>query len=211
MVASLRRVALVLPLVGPGARRMSGAIAQAPPRSLLHLLGPVRRTLRPPATARQVLAILTALDEQEIRYWVAGGWGVDALAGHQSRHHDDVDIVLDDFERTVGRAAEALFTRGFAVVERELNPTWMPDRWHLEDRANCHVELVSLDLPLLQRAAEAFPAGRALAPFGTGTIGGREVPCLGADAQCIVHSGYPTRPVDRHDLGLLQLLRSSTL
>ncbi len=209
--AALRRGLLALPLVGPAARRLSGAVTHAPARSPLGRLARARAALRPPATGRQVLAILAVLEEMKVRHWVAGGWGVDALAGRQTRDHDDVDIVLDDFDRTVEAVAAALGARGFREVERDRRPTWMPDRRHLEDRAGCQVELVSLDLALVQRACSAAaPPGRPeLVAFGTGRIGGQPVPCLSADAQLVVHGGYASRPADRHDLELLQELRSS--
>lgn len=211
LAASLRRVLLDSPLVGGYVRRVSAAIGQAPPHSLIGRLAPLRAVLRPPATGSQVLAILDVLDETKIRYWVAGGWGVDALAGRQSRRHDDVDVVLDDFEHTIERAAAALRAKGFTVLERDRRPTWMPDRWLLQDGATCHVELVSLDLDRLHHAhsSEVVPGQGDLVPFDTGMIEGRAVPCLSADAQRIVRSGYRARPADRHDLALLQGLGSS--
>lgn len=189
---------------------MSGAVRKAAPGSLLGRLGPVRTALRPPTTGAQVLSVLEVLDELAIPHWVAGGWGVDALAGRQSRDHDDVDVVLADFEQTIGRAVAALVGRGFRVLEHDRHPAWMPDRWHLEDGANCHVELVSLDRDRVQRSAvlaAADPAGAAL--FATGVIEGRVVPCLSAATQRIVHGGYAPRPADRHDLVVLQDLPSA--
>ena len=190
---------------------MSGAIRRAPADSLIGRLGPLRAMLRPPAAGHQVLAILDVLDELGIAHWVAGGWGVDALSGRQSRDHDDVDVVLDDFEHTIDRAAGALGARGFRVLERVRRPLWMPDRCHLEDGVGLHVDLLSLDLGRLQHASSAEAPGsqQGLAPFATGTIEGRTVPCLSAAAQRIVHGGYSARSVDRHDLALLQELRSS--
>lgn len=33
-----------------------------------------------------------------IRVWVDGGWGVDALVGRQTRHHDDLADLADAWE-----------------------------------------------------------------------------------------------------------------
>lgn len=209
LAAGARRALLALPLVGDGVRRLSGAVNAAPPRSPLRRLAPLRRALRPPATGSQVLAVLEVLDALPVRYWVAGGWGVDALAGRESRRHDDLDVVLDDFPRVIEMVGGALAARGFRVLERAHRQTWMPDRWHLEDRHNLHVELVSLDRARVEEAAAAQGAAGRLEPFATGTIAGRSVPCLSSGAQWVVHGGYEPRPADRHDLALLQELRSS--
>ncbi len=210
LAARARRALLALPLLGHGLRRLSGAITHAPPRSPLRRLVRLRGALRPPASGRQVLDVLDVLEALPVRYWVAGGWGIDALVGRQSRDHDDLDVVLDEFPATVEMVGDALRALGFRVLERAYRPTWMPDRWHLESGVNLHVELVSLDLArLAEAAAVARTTVARLEPYATGTIDGRRVPCLSTDAQWIVHGGYEPRPVDRHDLVLLQGLRSS--
>jgi lincosamide nucleotidyltransferase A/C/D/E len=43
--------------------------------------------------------------------------------------------------------------------------------------------------------------------FTLGRLGGRRVPCFTVEAQCLFHTGYELRDVDRHDLGLLDALR----
>jgi hypothetical protein len=53
---------------------------------------------------------------------------------------------------------------------------------------------------------EASPFGgpnAALAPFGTGTIAGRQVPCLSADLQLGFRRGYRHADADDHDVALL--------
>lgn len=207
--ATLRRTLLGVPGLERGVRWASGAVARAPEQSLPGRLRVLRTALRPSADARQVLAVLDALDELGVRYWLAGGWGVDALAGRQSRAHDDVDVVLDDFDRSIGRAVAGLCARGFRVLEHDRAPTWMPDRWQLGDRFNCQVELLSLDLDRVQRAysPDGVLGRGGLEPFSVGTIGGRAVPCLSAAAQQIVHRGYRERPSDLRDLGILRELR----
>ena len=69
------------------------------------VLGPLRARLRGSMNAEEVLRILDALEDKGVRYWLSGGWGVDALAGRQTRPHDDLDIAIDDFERDEPRAA----------------------------------------------------------------------------------------------------------
>ena len=43
----------------------------------------------------EVLAVLAALSALGCRLWLEGGWGVDALVGHQTRAHRDLDVDLD--------------------------------------------------------------------------------------------------------------------
>jgi lincosamide nucleotidyltransferase A/C/D/E len=43
----------------------------------------------------EVMRVLRALEAAGVRYWLEGGWGVDALAGRQTRPHRDLDIDLD--------------------------------------------------------------------------------------------------------------------
>jgi len=44
---------------------------------------------------REVFAVLGALEAAGCRFWLEGGWGVDALVGHQTRPHRDVDVDVD--------------------------------------------------------------------------------------------------------------------
>jgi Aminoglycoside-2''-adenylyltransferase len=44
--------------------------------------------------ASDVLVVLDQLDRAGLMVWLDGGWGVDALVGHQSRPHRDLDLVI---------------------------------------------------------------------------------------------------------------------
>jgi hypothetical protein len=43
----------------------------------------------------EVLGVLDALTSASCMVWVAGGWGVDALVGGQTRAHRDLDLAVD--------------------------------------------------------------------------------------------------------------------
>ena len=45
--------------------------------------------------SRTLLAIIGLLEAGGIDVWLDGGWGVDALLEHQTREHDDLDIVVE--------------------------------------------------------------------------------------------------------------------
>src|SRR5436309_4653521 len=41
-----------------------------------------------------VVAVVDHLEQAGLAVWLDGGWGVDALAGRQTRPHDDLDVVV---------------------------------------------------------------------------------------------------------------------
>ena len=70
--------------------------------------------------------MLAALDAVGLRAWVAGGWGVDALVGRQTRVHRDLDLALDVTHATLERALSALETLDYCV-----ETDWRPSRVEL--------------------------------------------------------------------------------
>src|SRR4051794_40112845 len=153
----------------------------------------------------EVLRVLRALEQAGCRAWVGGGWGVDALAGRQTRPHRDVDLALDAGGEAAALAA--LAGLGYAV-----ETDWRPVRVELvagdgERRVDLHpVEFdgrgngrqADLDGGHFDYPAECFISG--------GSIGGVRVPCLSAAQQRRFHAGYQPRDVDLHDLALLERL-----
>ncbi|MGH9109981.1 MAG: nucleotidyltransferase domain-containing protein [Acidimicrobiales bacterium] len=191
------------PLAGPAARRVSHAVAAAPRWSPWRALAPVRSKVKGQVTANRLVQVVDALDRTGMTYWLAGGWGVDALCGCQSRRHDDLDVVLDDFDRRVPDARHALVALGFDLVDRHLRPAaLLGDQWTLDDGAGCRIDLLSLDEGAL--AAGILRAGGSPTDlFTDGRVGRRRVPCLTPAAQRVLHSGFASRSVDLHDLRLL--------
>ncbi len=161
-----------------------------------------------------MLKILETLDASEIPYLVAGGWGVDALLGHQTRRHRDLDLVLPSFEVDEPRALRALAALGFERTSQRPAGIWMPIQSLVVDRAGHQIELLSIDLDRI---------GGSLAPedghvedareaphvdvAGTGKIDGHRVPCLSLEVQLLAHSGYEARTSDRRDIEELMELR----
>jgi len=60
-----------------------------------------------------LLHVFQLLHDFDVR--LGGGWGVDVLAGHQTREHHDVDLFVPVAE--VGPAVALLGSAGFFVVE----------------------------------------------------------------------------------------------
>jgi lincosamide nucleotidyltransferase A/C/D/E len=71
-------------------------------------------------TAEAVLQVLQLMGRSRVRVSVDGGWGVDALLGHQSRTHADLDLVLASEDVDPARAL--LDGAGFLVLH-DLLPT----------------------------------------------------------------------------------------
>ncbi|GAB2608720.1 nucleotidyltransferase domain-containing protein [Pseudactinotalea suaedae] len=150
-----------------------------------------------------VLAVLDSLAAAGCRAWVAGGWGVDALIGRQTRRHRDLDLAID--ARAEDAALHALAEHGYAV-----ETDWRPVRVELAAPGDRWVDLhpVLLDdygngtQQDLDGGVFVYPADC----FVTGTIGGRTVSCLSVEQQLIFHSGYQPRDVDLADIALLRAL-----
>jgi lincosamide nucleotidyltransferase A/C/D/E len=151
----------------------------------------------------EVLGILADLREAGCSVWIAGGWGVDALVGWQTRQHRDLDLALDARNETV--AIRLLERRGYRV-----ETDWRPVRVELvaEGRGWVDVHPVVFDATGHGRQADLgggqfdYPAEA----FDFGVLGGMRVPCLSRDQQLIFHAGYQPRAIDLHDLALLESL-----
>jgi lincosamide nucleotidyltransferase A/C/D/E len=148
----------------------------------------------------QVLALLDLVEAAGVQAWVAGGWGVDALAGRQTRRHYDLDLLIGDDPGDFAKVAAALRRAGFRLAESEQNPGLaMPWRhfWRHDSGYSVEVLPVALREPPWAGAAN-------VPPFARGSIDGRSVPCLSAALQLELHSGYPPRDIDVSDTGMLR-------
>jgi lincosamide nucleotidyltransferase A/C/D/E len=155
-------------------------------------------------TAEEVVRILACLEAAGLRVWVDGGWAVDAVAGRQTRPHDDLDLVarleeVPALERELGtlgyERAGGAPPCSFESVDAcgrqvDVHPIAADGAYRMRDGGVWHYPLEGLN--------------------GAGTIGGRRVRCLDVETQLIAHTGY--EPLDderhRHDLTLLESLRS---
>lgn len=159
--------------------------------------------------AAEVLRVLASLDAVGLRTWVAGGWGVDALVGRQTRLHRDVDLALDVTRAPVERAVDALSDLGYAVAT-----DWRPARVELAAPAERWVDLhpVAFDdqgTGWQANVAELPPFRYPAGAFARGFISGCAVRCLSLEQQLLFHSGYSPRPHDRADIELLRSLRAT--
>jgi lincosamide nucleotidyltransferase A/C/D/E len=153
--------------------------------------------------AAEVLAFMRDAGGRGFRVWIAGGWAVDALVGRQTRDHLDLDVAVD--ERDFDALLALLGHQGYAVTT-----DWLPARVELR-----HADGRTLDLhPVVfesDGSGTQFGLGDerflyAADGFTAGRIAEAVVPCLSAEQQLRFREGYLPRPVDVHDIALLQQL-----
>jgi lincosamide nucleotidyltransferase A/C/D/E len=151
-------------------------------------------------TASDVVEILDRLEQHGIEVWVSGGWGVDALLGHQTREHADLDITISAEAREAYSAVmDALGFRTYRI-DNEFN-------WVLSDAKGrlVDVHLVDFSETAVNEAGKEIygPAGLEFevgSLEGRGTIAGRSVKCETADFQVRGHATYTPDDKDYKDV-----------
>jgi lincosamide nucleotidyltransferase A/C/D/E len=145
----------------------------------------------PGLRARDVIELLSALEDAGVDAVVEGGWAVDALLGAETRPHGDLDIAMDS--ECFGRLSECLHGLGMRVVVDE-----RPTRVVFGDAHGRRVDVHPRDLN-----------GHWYGGVTTiGTVAGREVRCLNANRQIEQHRGYEPGENDYLDLDKLSRLAS---
>ncbi len=150
------------------------------------------------------VAILDRLESAGLTVWVDGGWAIDAVAGRQTRPHDDLDLVtrLEEipalerelaalgYERAGGEPPMSFESVDVGGRQVDVHPVADDGAYVMRDGGTWHYPV------------DGF--------HGRGVIGGRAVRCLTIEAQLYCRSGYD--PVDpekhRRDLELLHRLRA---
>jgi lincosamide nucleotidyltransferase A/C/D/E len=150
----------------------------------------------------EVTRVLRALDEASIRHWVVGGWGVDALVGHQTREHRDLDLAVDlDQWETCEALVRAL---GY-----EVETDWLPIRVELVS-PHGWIDLHPVRFDETGDGVQAGPDGTTYdyprEHLITGALDGHPVPCISAVWQIEAHTGYEPRAKDLQDLDVLRSL-----
>lgn len=154
-------------------------------------------------TAPQAAELLGDVKAAGIRCWAMGGWGVDALVGHQTRAHHDLDVLVavDDLPALSAWLRSQGFTRAYEWEEN----CRVPITSEVWDTAfvELHPDGRSLDV----HAVHPFEDPVRLATMdpwhlpsdalsGVGQIDGHEVSCVSANCQRSMHVGYDLP--DRH-------------
>lgn len=162
-------------------------------------------------TAEQAVELCEALEGVRVRYWLIGGWGVDALLGRETRSHKDLDILalIDDL-----RQLRQMFEdKGFA-----LSHVWEESRWTETAGERWPTAFVAvdaigrqIDVHLIQIPSDGLILQHYDNPWSlpgrfatTGTIGAKAVPCVSRTAQLKMHIGYVVPEEQQLDLERLR-------
>ena len=198
-----------------GAERFWRAVDSVPAPVGPILQSVKRRMIRETGWAELVL-VVESLESQGLSYWLAGGWGVDALVQRQTRRHKDIDIIIEDFELNEPKVRQTFLALGFHHITMDQGGVWMPWRSNFEDRAGHRIELLAIDWTYLK---DVFTlAGKSSASSNNvssaedlarevltvGMLKDRQIPCLTYEAQLLFHTGFPLETAAHIDLSVLR-------
>ena len=163
-------------------------------------------------SASQMLTVYDVLDRDGVRFWVMGGWGVDALLSRVTRGHKDLDLLVHLSD--LPRYAEIVRSRGF---DRKLE--WSESRAIDVDGmqfdsafVDAHPDGREIDVHVIYLGHEGAVVQLSADPWrlpedtlsGVGTIEGVTVRCVSKAAQLAMHSGYDLPAQHRGDVRLLE-------
>jgi lincosamide nucleotidyltransferase A/C/D/E len=171
--------------------------------------------------AEQVAALIRDMQEQGIRLWLMGGWGVDALLGEQTRDHHDLDLLVQiaDLERFVERLSALGFEPAY-VWEAEArdihHPLWSTSRELPTAFVYVHPDGREVDTHVVDFDDAGEPSALWNTTLGLtreglaarGVVAGVTVPCLSAELQLLAHEGYELPAHHVEDLRRLFVERS---
>lgn len=162
-------------------------------------------------SAHDAVALCRLLEQHSIRFWVMGGWGVDALLHRETRPHKDLDILvaLGDLPMLWKVFDEHSFT---------LQYVWEENRWvdeELERRPTAFVAADTQGRELDVHVIDFGPNGTVIQlydnpwPFpdaitGQGSIADTAITCVSKETQLLMHTGYTLPDGQQRDLKLLE-------
>lgn len=144
--------------------------------------------------------IIDLLENMGIRYWIDGGWGVDILAGKQSREHRDIDVNFD--AQYTDTLIEKLLKAGYTI-----DTDWKPARIELYSDKHGYLDIhpfvINNDGTSKQADLEGGWWEFEADYFGSSVFEGKAIPCISVKGQKIFHAGYELREKDMHDISIL--------
>lgn len=146
--------------------------------------------------AEYVMDLYELFENNGVKIWVDGGWGVDALLGEQTREHSDLDIAID--HKDEDKMRELLEKLGYKIVQTNDRTDWvyvMGDGQHLID-----VHVFGFDEAGKNVYGTKYPKDSLT---GVGVINGRTVRTIDPEWMVQFHTRYELHDTDRHDVLLL--------
>ena len=152
-------------------------------------------------TKEDLMTIINLLEDSNIKYWIDGGWGVDILAGKQTRNHRDIDVDFD--AQHTEELLKILLKYGY-----EVDTDWKPVRIELYSEKygylDIHPFILNEDGTSKQADLEGGFYEYEKDFFSNAIFEGKTIPCISLKGQKIFHSGYELRDKDKQDIAVLE-------
>jgi lincosamide nucleotidyltransferase A/C/D/E len=148
-------------------------------------------------TACDAAGVIELLERQGLEVYVDGGWAADAVLGHETRPHSDLDIALP--HKYVPRLREILGAQGYR--ERIRDDTWECN-FVLADEHGRQVDVHSFTLDEAGNNVHGVPY-RAEHFAWPGAINAYPVRCVTPEWQVKFHTGYKLDENDYRDVKAL--------
>ena len=154
-------------------------------------------------TKEDLMKVIELFENTGITYWLDGGWGVDILAGKQTRIHRDIDINFD--AQHTEKLLNVLLNLGYKI-----DTDWTPVRIELYSDElgylDIHPFVLNEDGTSKQADLEGGWYEFEKDYFGSAFFEGKTIPCISLKGQRVFHSGYELRDKDKHDISILESL-----
>ena len=152
-------------------------------------------------TKEDLMTIINLLEDSNIKYWIDGGWGVDILAGKQTRNHRDIDVDFD--AQHTEELLKILLKYGY-----EVDTDWKPVRIELYSEKygylDIHPFILNEDGTSKQADLEGGFYEFEKDFFSNAIFEGKTIPCISLKGQKIFHSGYELSDKDKQDISVLE-------
>ena len=148
---------------------------------------------------KDVTDLYSRLKNLDIKIWVDGGWGIDALLGKQTRFHKDLDIVIQ--QKDVVAVQKLLEANGYNEIRHDIARA---HNFVFADDCNHEIDVHVVVLndkgdgtygPI--ENGEVYPAASLI---GKGKIGTLEVDCISPEYVVKFHTGYDLKEKDFQDI-----------
>lgn len=148
---------------------------------------------------KDVIDLYNKLENLNIKIWIDGGWGVDALLGKQTRFHKDLDIAIQ--QKDISTFRKLLEEQGFHEIKLDIA---QPHNFVLADEHNNEIDVHVINLndqgnglygPI--ENGEMYPAASLT---GKGKLDNLEVNCISPEYVVKFHSGYTLDEKDYYDV-----------
>jgi lincosamide nucleotidyltransferase A/C/D/E len=148
---------------------------------------------------KDVIDLYGELKNLNIKIWVDGGWGVDALLGMQTRSHKDLDIVIQ--QKDIVHFRKYMEAQGYKEIKLDIA---QPHNFVLANiskfEIDVHVIILNDKGDGKYGKVENGVAYPAASLTGIGKIGSLDVDCISPEYVVIFHSGYELKEKDGKDV-----------